>query len=102
MIGRSIKALIVALGVLLIAYPAGEYARETTKILTFWHSGQLYSDVRQATADAPMVFTRVDTLDFAGRTASRARRPATVQPWCCGPPAPALCSSSAAGTCCGC
>ncbi len=67
MIGRAIKALIIALGVLLIAYPAGEYAREATKIITFLKSGQVYSDVQRANADAPLTFAKVDTLDFAAR-----------------------------------
>ncbi len=67
MLGKIIKIVIVVLGVLLILYPIAEYAREATKVGSLWRSGQMYSDIQQADPDAPLLFARVDTLDFSAR-----------------------------------
>jgi sigma-B regulation protein RsbU (phosphoserine phosphatase) len=66
MIGKLIKALIVVLGVLLIAYPSLEYAREATKLFTLSRSGQMWSDYTGAGVDSLIIVSRVDTRDFAG------------------------------------
>ena len=67
MIGKAIKVFILVTGVTLIVFPLVEYVREATKLVTLSHAGQVKSDFERLGSDSAVVFSEVETLDFAAR-----------------------------------
>ncbi|MFC1572343.1 SpoIIE family protein phosphatase [Candidatus Eisenbacteria bacterium] len=64
MLTRTVKATIVAVAALVVAYTGITYIREATAVVTWSGSGRIYSDVRRDSPNLPVIFNEVDSLDF--------------------------------------